>query len=176
MLKVICIVTGGLNENCYIIHNSESALIIDPGDEADKIIQTIEQNNLNVLGILITHYHFDHIGALEEIKNKYSYARVLDYNDVEDIKLGEFSFKVISTPGHTIDSVSFYFDSEDILFSGDFVFKGTIGKFDKENALSMRKSLNVLKFMSKEAIIYPGHGENTTVLNELKNNPYVKGI
>ena len=79
MLKIITVVTGYLEENCYILHNDKDALIIDPGDDSNKIIDAI--GNLNVLGILITHYHFDHVGALDDIKSKYNKAKLITYNE-----------------------------------------------------------------------------------------------
>ena len=86
MLKVLCVVNGYLRENCYIIHNDKDALIVDPGSEGKRIINEIEKNKLNVVGILITNYHFDHIGALDELKDKYN-CIVVDYkNRVNKIK------------------------------------------------------------------------------------------
>ena len=75
-----------------------------------------------------------------------------------------------------MDSVSFYFDKNDILFTGDFVFKGTIGNFEEDNESSMFNSLKIFKYMSTNVKIYPGHDEETTVEAELKNNPFLKGI
>ena len=108
MIKVITIVTGMLEENCYIIHNDIDALIVDPGDNSDIIISQIEKLNLNVKGILITHYHFDHVGALDDIKTKYSNAVLVDYKTKEDkLQIGTFEFKKIETFGHSSDSVSY---------------------------------------------------------------------
>ena len=76
MLKVKTIVNGILSENCYIAYQNKEALIIDPGYDANKIIDYIESNGLKVVGILITHYHFDHVGALKEIQSKYGRIRM----------------------------------------------------------------------------------------------------
>lgn len=176
MLEVIKVVNGFLEENCYIIHNGIDALIIDPGSESEKIINEISSKNLNVKGILVTHYHFDHIGALDDIKNEYKDAKLIDYKTKGDVTLGTFKFKIIETYGHTMDSVSYYFDEQDILFTGDFVFKETIGNFHDGDELAMCNSLKVFKYMSTNVKVYPGHGEDTTVLHELKNNPFLKGL
>ena len=72
--------------------------------------------------------------------------------------------------------MSFYFDKQNVLFTGDFVFKGTIGNYDYENEEKMVKSLKIFKYMPKDVIVYPGHGESTTVGEELENNPFLKGI
>ena len=75
-----------------------------------------------------------------------------------------------------MDSVSFYFDKNDILFTGDFVFKETIGNFEEDNEQAMINSLKVFKYMSVNVKVYPGHDEETTVEHELKYNPFLRGI
>ena len=172
-MKVKRIVVGPLEENCYILNIDSNYLIIDPGDESIKILNEIKGN---LLGILITHYHFDHVGCLDAFKEIYPTARIVDYKTKGDVKINTFEFKVIETYGHTMDSVSFYFDKNDILFTGDFVFKGTIGNFEEDNESSMFNSLKIFKYMSTNVKIYPGHDEETTVEAELKNNPFLKGI
>ena len=171
------VTTGFLNENCYIIKNEKlkECLIIDPGDDFYKIKERIDQ--YSVLKVLLTHNHFDHIGALEEIVNQYK-VEVLKKDNLEEkeYRISDFIFKVIFTPGHTSDSISFYFEMEKKLFTGDFIFKGTIGRTDLPtgNDDEMRKSLNLLKKYPKDIFIYPGHGLTSTLGQELKNNMYLK--
>ncbi len=176
MLNILCIVNGYLEENCYIIHNNKNALVIDPGSEANRIIEEIEKLKVNVIGILITHYHFDHIGALDEIKNKYSGARVIDYKSEDNIKIDEFKFKKIENYGHTMDSVSYYFEKEKIMFTGDFVFRDSIGKYDEENEEVMYESLKRFKLFSDDITIYPGHGDSSNVGYEKKYNYFLRGL
>ncbi len=176
MLDVLKVVTGFLEENCYIVNNGVDALIIDPGSEANKIIDTIKKHNLNVIGILITHYHFDHVGVLDEIKKEYPNAKLVDYKNKGNNVIGPFNFKVIQTFGHTLDSASYYFDENEMLFSGDFIFKGTIGNFDEDNEDIMINSLSTFKYMPLNVEIYPGHGEKTNVEEEKNNNPFLRGI
>lgn len=176
MIEVVRIVNGYLKENCYIVHNGIDALIVDPGSESNRIIDKINELKLKVKGILITHYHFDHVGALDDIKSKYPDAIIVDYKNKGDINIGVFNFKIIETYGHTLDSVSFYFDNNDILFSGDFIFKETIGNFTEDNEELMAKSLNIFKYMSNNVTVYPGHGDKTTVEYEKQNNPFLRGI
>ena len=79
MLEVIRVVTGFLKENCYIIHNGIDCLVVDPGDDQKKILTEINSRGLHVKGILITHYHFDHVGCLETFKEIYPTAKIVDY-------------------------------------------------------------------------------------------------
>lgn len=176
MIEVINVVTGFLRENCYIVHDGINALVIDPGSDLKKILIEINTRNLQVKGILITHYHFDHVGCLEEMKELYPTAKVVDYKSDANEKIGTFEFKVVQTFGHTMDSASFYFDKNDILFTGDFIFKETIGNFDEDTEEYMINSLKIFKYLSTNVTIYPGHDEKTTVAHELKNNPYLRGL
>ena len=174
MLKIITVVTGYLEENCYILHNDKDALIIDPGDDSNKIIDAI--GNLNVLGILITHYHFDHVGALDDIKSKYNKAKLIDFKSKKDQTIGDFKFKIIENFGHTMDSVSYYFEDDKKLFCGDFVFRESIGRFEMEDMPIMLDSLEKFKKLDRDIKVYPGHGEYTEVGYELDHNPFMKGI
>lgn len=174
-MNVEVIINGYLKENCYIAYDEKNALIIDPGSEGEKIVNFIEKNKLNVKAILITHYHFDHIAALDYLKEKYN-TNVIDYKSDKDIIIDNFYFRVIECFGHTLDSVIFYFYKNKIIFSGDFIFKGTIGVTEEENYSLMMNSLKIIKTFDKDVIIYPGHGESTTVLEELRNNYFLRGI
>ena len=174
MLKVLCIVNGNLEENCYIVHNNKKALIIDPGSDGEKIVSKISELKLKVVGILITHHHFDHVGALEYVKSKYKDAIYVDYKNKNNID--DFKFKIIENFGHTMDSVSYYFENDKIMFTGDFVFKDTIGNYDYFNEDIMYESLKRFSLMDKDIVIYPGHGDKSSVGYEIDNNPYLRGI
>lgn len=165
---------GYLETNCYIISDSKDCLIIDPGDNYELIKKNIDNN---VLAILITHSHFDHIGALEQMKNKYK-VPVYSFNNIEEkeYKINNFKFKVIKNPGHSKDSISFYFYENNFMMVGDFIFKNSIGRTDLEggNIEEMLSSLNKLKTYPKSIKLYPGHGSETTIEEELINNYYMK--
>ena len=173
MLKIICIINGELEENCYIIHNKKDALIIDPGSEEDKIYKAIDELKLTVKGILVTHYHFDHVLCLEDVKNKYK-VDVIDYNNKNNIS--GFNYEIIENYGHTMDSVSFYFKKEKIMFTGDFVFMGSIGKYDFDNEEIMYESLKRFCKLDDDIVIYPGHGPSSTIGYEKDNNYFLRGI
>lgn len=163
ILKIIKVNTDiDIITNSYIVsdENRKEGAIIDPGGEADKIIEMINTLDLKIKYIILTHCHIDHIGALkelkeqtkatilmsrkgaEEINNPYMnlstyFDKELMYIDVDAridegdlIHIGDLEFKVIDTPGHTRDSICLYCEKENLLFSGDTMFAGTWGRTD----------------------------------------------
>ena len=170
-MDIETIVVGPLETNCYIITKDNKCLIVDPGDESNKIIKAIDKKE--VLGILLTHSHFDHIGALNEIKDYYN-VLVYDYNNEKNIEIGPFNFETIDTKGHKEDSITFYFEEDKVMFTGDFLFKGSIGRMDLEggNEFEMDMSINLIKNYPDDITIYPGHGPKTNLLHEKNFNPY----
>ena len=175
-MEIIKVETGYLEENCYIISDGSNCLVVDPGDDIDKIILGIDK--LTVLGVLITHHHFDHVGALKSLLDKYP-VLVYDFNNCEEKKytVGSFTFEVIYNPGHSKDSVSFYFPSEKKMFVGDFIFYRNIGRCDLEGGsfMEMKMSIARLKRYNDDIILYPGHGNETTLLKEKQHNLYFNG-
>lgn len=168
------VVVGQLQENCYILEKNNMCIIIDPGDEANKIIENVIYSPV---AILITHNHFDHVGALPQLLEKYNIP-VYNYKNLKEGELstGNFKLDVIYTPGHTSDSVTFYFKDEQFMFTGDFLFKGTIGRTDLStgNFEEMQKSIRKILAYSDIIKLYPGHGDNTTLGLEKKYNEYLK--
>lgn len=157
------VVVGPLQTNCYVLVKESDAIIIDPGAEEEKIEKELE--NLNIKGILLTHSHFDHTGALSYFLNKYN----LKIN--QEIK--EFPYEIVLTPGHTKDSKTFYFKEEKIMFVGDFIFKNGIGRMDLGgNEQDMKNSLEVIKKYDPDITLYPGHGSKTTLKDEINNFSY----
>ncbi len=172
-MKIDIVKVGELECNCYLLDIEGNVLVIDPGDDGDKIISNI--GNRNVVGIIITHYHFDHIGALDEILNMYN----VNVYDIKNMKEGnniidKFNFDVIYTPGHKEDAITIYFKEDNIMFSGDFIFRDTIGRWDLPGGDidEMYDSLNKIRLYNKNIIIYPGHGDSTTLGYEIDNNIY----
>ena len=165
-MNIDVVKVGYLETNVYILSKDGHVLIIDPGDEPERIINKVKGK---VDGIIVTHHHFDHVGALNEIKEKYN-TKVYDrfYLTEGENQIGEFSFEVIYTPGHTDDLISIYFKDEEALFCGDFIFKGSIGRFDfpESDFNDMQKSIKKVIKYPKTTHIYPGHGDKTTLGDE----------
>jgi len=201
-VNIECLTLGSMQVNCYVLCENGEAVVIDPGSECDKVMSYIEKSGCNLSKILLTHGHFDHIGAVKELAEK-SGAEVyvhsgdapmledntknLSYltgeeietfsadkflDDVEKLTVGNSEIKVYYTPGHSKGSVSFL--CGDNLFCGDLLFKGSIGRFDHG---SLRIELTSLKFLmdnfSDDIKVFPGHGESTTIGEERRNNPYI---
>lgn len=163
-MQIKCIPVGYLQANCYILIQDNKAILIDPGEEAEKIESELQ--GLELVGILLTHSHFDHIGALTYFEEKYH----LIHNE----KIKDFHYETIKTPGHSSDSLTFYFPKEKIMFTGDFLFQGTIGRMDLPtgSASEMKKSLEKIKKYNDDIILYPGHGPSTTLGKEKERFPY----
>ena len=189
-MKVDKLVVGLYQENCYFLTNNNDLIIIDPGDEFDKINNKIISDKLNLRAILITHAHFDHIGALKELINLYhvpvyynninneiSYEKLINV-DEKDYEISKFYFKIIKTPGHRNDLVTYYFYKENIMFTGDFLFKESIGRLDLEyaNEDEMITSIEKINKYPDNTVIYPGHGDKTILKEEKENNYYFKMI
>lgn len=151
---------GPLGTNCYIVHDRENALIIDPGGDSKLVIDFLRNENLTPTAILLTHAHFDHIGAVDKLRSYFNidvhlHAEEADW--LEEPRLNgsfrfvgkeistkqpdqlltqgmmhvpSFEFEVIHTPGHSPGSVSFIFHKEQVVFSGDVLFQQGIGRTD----------------------------------------------
>lgn len=161
---------GELETNVYIIYEDGESILIDPGDEFEKILPLVDKSK--TVGIIVTHHHFDHVGALDEIA-KATKAKVYDFANLKEGKneIGKFEFEVIFTPGHKEDSISIYFEKEKILFSGDFIFEGTIGRWDFPGGdmNEMKKSIQKILKYPLDVKVYPGHGDSTSLGREKDN-------
>ena len=174
-MEIKKVVTGALDENCYVLSKNGNCLIVDPGDNYNKIREQIGDNK--VLGVLITHSHADHIGALRNFLTKRS-IKIFKRSNLEEkeYSIGDFKFSVIHTPGHSKDSVTFYFKENNTMFIGDFIFKDSIGRTDLPGGDSkeMEKSIEKIKKYDPTIRIYPGHDEESTLGDEFRNNPFLK--
>ncbi len=189
------IIVGPLNTNCYILLDEESqeGIIIDPGDDPEKIIDFLKENPIKIKYIVNTHNHSDHIGADEEIK-LFTGAQILIHQkdarilnimlsvfadnflgEQDKIKVGSFLLDVLHTPGHTPGSICLL--GESFIFTGDTLFAGTVGRCDLPGGSEekLKESIRLkLMSLSDDLIVYPGHGRSTTIGKERKDNPYFK--
>ena len=174
-MEIEKIVTGLLDENCYVLKKNDTCLVVDPGDDFIKIKEVVGE--CKVLGVLLTHSHFDHIGALRNFLTKRS-VKIFKKSSTEEkeYQIGDFSFQVIYTPGHSKDSICFYFEEEKAMFVGDFIFKESIGGWDLPGGEEgeMKDSLTKIKEYPSDITLYPGHDEVTTLAYELEHNSYLR--
>jgi hydroxyacylglutathione hydrolase len=192
-------VVGMLSTNCYVASSQESkeAIIIDPGisltSEAEQILDYIVANKLDVMFIVNTHGHDDHIQGNAFFQKKFNVPiciHVLDEHFIEDlakgsfppnllfkddslIKVGNETLKVLHTPGHTPGSVCLV--GEKLVFTGDTLFAGGIGRtdFPGGSMREMRNSLKKLMELPLNLLVYPGHGETSIIVEEKKSNPFL---
>ncbi len=161
-MKIDILKVGELETNCYILSKNKEAIIIDPGAEASRIIEFCK--DLNVVGVLLTHSHFDHIGALDEVCENFNVT-------CNNFNFDNFNLEVIETPGHFFDSKTLYFKTDEVMFTGDFLFEDTFGRVDfpESSIPDMISSIKKMENYSDEITIYPGHG-NSSNLGYEKNN------
>ena len=166
-IKIIPCRTDNYSYIC--IDKKNNAFVVDPS-EFKPIDDYIKKNNINLKYILNTHHHFDHVGGNIELKNKYDAEIVGSKNDEEripgiDISLSEggvFNFdgyksKIIEIPGHTLGHIAFYFESEDIVFTGDTLFSLGCGRIFEGTPEMMFNSINKLKELPDRTKVYCGH-------------------
>ena len=190
---------GQLETNCYIVTNEETlaCVVIDPGDESNRILDYLEDNHLKCEAILLTHGHFDHTGVVAAIMeetgapvyicprddakvsgDKYHSYPLPEggryYDDGDVLRLAALSFDVLATPGHTQGSVSLV--CENALFTGDTLFRGSCGRTDLPGGDMMQelKSLKRLCDLPGDYEVYPGHMDSSSLERERNFNYYCR--
>ena len=203
-MEILVIPVGYLQENCYIAYDEDKvAVVIDPGDEGQKLVEAIRNRGLDVRYILLTHGHFDHTGAVMEIKNEFGAKLCVSGEDAEmftdpqlslamrqrwkpeDISIdlllsdgdvieaGKMRFEVIATPGHSKGSVTYR--CENVLFTGDTLFQGDCGRTDLYGGSyeQIKASLRRLADLEGDYQVLPGHGPDSTLEEERLHNMYM---
>ncbi len=203
MPEVTKIPVGSLETNCYILADGGRAVMIDPGDNAEGLLSVLKDKKLALEAILLTHAHYDHVGAVAALREATG-ARVYMHegdkpmigstehslaflrrtepvpftcdvfvNDGDILELGAAVLKVFHTPGHSAGGVCYAMDGA--VFCGDLIFKGCIGRYDFGNYSDEMASVKrILDSFPDETVLLPGHGEHTSVGYEKKTNPYIR--
>jgi glyoxylase-like metal-dependent hydrolase (beta-lactamase superfamily II) len=200
-MERLTISTGNFEVNCSILSEDGLSWIVDPGGEAGRIIALLEKKGLIPKGILLTHAHFDHIGAVNALQAAFPDLKLTvhpndlpvithpmnqlppDYPAVEMPK-NIFSTtdapgcEIIETPGHTPGGVCYYFASDKLLLAGDTLFAGSVGRTDLPggNMSVLMRSLKKLTLLPDDTFVIPGHGPHTTIGAEKASNPFLQSI
>lgn len=198
---------GMLGTNCYIVaDDGGKCAVIDPGAQPEKLIDFLEIHEFKPEYILLTHGHYDHIGAVKAIAEKYGCKIAIGKNDAEQLTdrekslatsrgmsekdylmtpdlqvaegdhltVGNLTFSVLDTPGHTRGGVCYLCGN--LLFSGDTLFSGDVGRCDLYGGdfTMMQQSLKKLAAQKGDYRVLPGHGPESTLEQERLHNPYMR--
>jgi len=201
-------VVGPLESNCFIVadEKSKECIVIDPGDEPDRILDFVRENNFKVKYIICTHGHFDHVAAVSDIKKETGAGLILHPGDMEiyrgtkdqakswgfeidpqpepdilasdsyKIEVGGLRFEIVHTPGHSPGGICLY--GEGILISGDTLFAGSVGRTDLHGGdiRGLKKSFKRLMSLPHNTKILPGHGPESTIGREKTDNFFASEI
>lgn len=194
-MEITALTLGDYMTNCYLLRREDSdrCLIVDPGYEAGKILKVLEEKHLQPEAILLTHGHFDHVGAVRELFSETDCDVYISEADLSlppmitngrlfythtypasgALTLAGLTFWVLPTPGHTPGSVCLL--AGDTMFSGDTLFRGSCGRTDLPGGSweQMPASLKTLASLPGDYRVLPGHGEETTLAWERTHNPYL---
>ena len=196
MLKMKTLPLGAYQTNCYLVwdENSPSCVVIDPGYEPDAVLLEAKKLGKEIAAILLTHGHFDHVGAVRDLAAETDCPVYIHEADLsmpqqmtagplyhtnlcgegDRLELAGLSFKVLHTPGHTPGSVCYM--CENVIFSGDTLFWGSCGRTDLPGGSwsTIQASLKRLAGLPGDFDVYPGHGDATKLSFERKYNPYMQ--
>ena len=199
------LVVGPFASNCYIVGSeiTHEGMIIDPGDEAEQILNKVKDLQLDIKLIVLTHGHIDHIGAVKEVNTATGAEICIHADDAQSLKgwsvgsiLGSsypappspdrllkggdsidiegLHFSVIHTPGHTPGGICLL--GEGVVFTGDTLFNYSVGRTDLDggSGYQLINSLHTkLMVLSDDTIVHPGHGPETTIGAERRSNPFL---
>lgn len=211
-LNIITLSVGALETCAYIIFREgcTECAVIDPGGDANKISKKINELNLDLKYIVVTHSHFDHVQALEDLKEIYNDAKIVCHEtcdkrmqspqlnlgfmvgvtvktppadlllkDNDIVSFDGVNLKSIFLPGHAPGHMIFYSEQDNVVFSGDTLFNGSLGRTDFDGC-SFNDLFSGIKdkllTMPDETTVYPGHGPETTIGMEKAQNPFIKDM
>lgn len=189
-MRIKTFVVGDLSTNCYALYDREnkSGIIVDPGDEPEKMIEFFQTHGYSCPYVIITHCHPDHVMGVHMIRQVLRSKVCMSEKEVnffnvkvdhllkegEKIEQDKIKLKVMETPGHTPGSICLIGDK--FILSGDTLFNQGVGRTDFPGGSFevLQDSLKKLLALPKDMIVYPGHGETTTIANEKDMNPYIR--
>jgi glyoxylase-like metal-dependent hydrolase (beta-lactamase superfamily II) len=206
-MLVRTLTVGPFQENCYLVGDADTrvAVLVDPGDDAPRLLAAIEEDAWTIRAIWISHAHIDHVGAVAAMKRAWDvpihlhpldrplYDRVTeqgkrfglqieappppdeDLAEGDTLSVGGLRFGVMHVPGHAPGHVAFV--GHGVVFGGDCLFAGSIGRTDLplSDPLALARSLERLAALPEETVVYPGHGPATTIREERRSNPFLTG-
>lgn len=199
---------GPLMENCYLLadERTREAVLVDPGDEAPRLLAALDEDGLTLREVWLTHAHFDHVGGLAGVlearpvpvrmhpadrplleRAADAAARWLieipapptdtvDLADGERLRLGSLEVEVVFTPGHAPGHVAFWLEESGAVLAGDALFQGSIGRTDlplADGPTLLRSIRERLLALPDETVVWPGHGPETTIGTERRENPFL---
>lgn len=206
-MKIHALTVGPLAENCYLVidESTSHAVLIDPGDEADRIVSAVRRSGAALDAIWLTHAHFDHVGGIAGVRREFpvpvhmhpldapllslAVDSALRYGfrieappaaheplaEGDGVRVGSLELGVIHVPGHAPGHVAFH--GEGVVFGGDCLFAGSVGRTDIDygDPEALDASLQRLAALGDALTLYPGHGPITTIGHERRTNPFVLG-
>lgn len=201
-MKIVNFTIGPIDTNCFLLHGDKEAVLVDVGGDASDVLAYLEEHGLKLTDILVTHMHVDHVLGVADLaaatgakvwansRDEYNLTgnrewgfpdpKPFTYADTDE---GQASFlgmecRMLSTPGHTPGSISYYFPDLSALFCGDVLFYRSVGRTDfpgGDTETLMNSIRQKIYSLPDDTTVYPGHMMETSVADEKRLNPFVKG-